>query len=151
AAEPAALVDGAGEAAVAAPAPQRDARPAPQAPGQRVRRRVVVHDDDLDLTAAGTRRSQDLPDQGRRVFPLAVVDDHHRKSRGRDGAPGATPSAKATDGGRLRLGRDRAGHGVPSPAVVGELLMRRGAEYKRQTPPGAMPVWSFAARHGTTV
>ena len=42
---------------------------------------MVVHDDDLDLAAAGAGCAQDLADQGRRVFPLTVIDDNDGKAR----------------------------------------------------------------------
>src|SRR5262249_6184355 len=73
AAETAALVDGAGETTIAAPAAQRDARPTPQPVHQRMSRRMIIDDHHLDALRLRSRCLQELSDQGCGAGPGAIV------------------------------------------------------------------------------
>src|SRR5262249_14508015 len=61
-AEPAAFIDGAREATITAPAAERHAGPAPQSPGERMRRGMVVDDNHFHLATLGARRGEKLTD-----------------------------------------------------------------------------------------
>ena len=78
AAQPAALVDRVGEAAIAFPAPQGHAVPAAHAPGQGMRRRMVVDHHHLDLAPLRAGGRQQLAHEPGRFLPQAVIDDDDR-------------------------------------------------------------------------
>ena len=70
-----------GEAAVASPAPQRHAPPAPQLLRHGMGGGMIIDHHHLRRPAPDTRRRHQLPNQPAGLFPQAIVDNHHGEMR----------------------------------------------------------------------